>query len=156
MTRRPLFLVLFCVAFVVSSVAPAFAWAERVSAVGSCYSVAGITVPGNGTVHLYDAVNDGGICGIPSTSAMPHDDVQTLNIHGYSGSASNQARVCLKYWNGTSYSCGTWTALGTGVYGVTLNSSLWRTATNSYQHFPYVEVSRSTDDDAVYGFFLSN
>jgi hypothetical protein len=97
-------------------------------------------------------------CGFPDDSAMNHNAVTTLNVHGR-GAGSFFA--CTKRWNGSATDCSNEkTTSGTGRFSVSFNSSdlsrSW-TSSGAVSDFAYVFIAMDEGSEGqVWGWFASN
>ncbi len=65
------------------------------------------------------------LCPFPSTNALPHDRVRTINVHGHRGSASARSIACATDpWTYTS-TCGNQTQWGYNNAAFNLDVSAW-------------------------------
>jgi hypothetical protein len=93
-------------------------------------------------------------CAAPSDSELPHAATVTLNVHGYSPSATGAySEACAKAYNTAAYTCGTlkyWASGYGGVYGVSV--SPWNADAAAmpmvYNYLP--------PGATLYGFYMAN
>lgn len=91
-------------------------------------------------------------CPAPSDSELPHSSTVTLNVHGYSPSATSvYSEACAKAYNTPALTCGPikyWGAGYVGVYGVSV------TAWSDPAAMPYV-YNFLPAGSQLYGFYMS-
>ncbi|MEQ9499924.1 MAG: hypothetical protein RIT81_23810 [Deltaproteobacteria bacterium] len=95
--------------------------------------VMGATFGGTGTA----------ICPIPSNTALHHQTVDTLNLHGYNA-GSVGARACASNWSTYQIACGVTKSPASGNYALSFfGNDLVHWGSSKAHWFPYVAVNLS-------------